>query len=518
MRTFRDTNLLYIGVVVALVPVMVLRDFTPDNELRYLSIADEALRQHAYFAFTNHGVPYADKPPLYLWIVMLLRWLTGAHRMWLLSLVSLLPALGVVQLMNRWCWQSGRDDSIALAAPMLLTSAFFMGAAVALRMDMLMCLFIVLALYTFWQRLTLAEAPKRFAWRFPVCLFLAVFTKGPLGLLIPFCATTVYLAVTHRLRLWTAFWGWRTWLVLLAGMALWLGAVYAEGGSAYLYNLTVHQTVDRAVHSFHHSRGALYYVGSIWYIIAPWSLLVLGTVAMALRRWKTACPLQQFFLTVGVVTFVLLSCISGKLQIYLLPALPFLIYGAALSLGHAAPARWQRVALGVPCVALALALPAVCVAVRMGVSPLADVIPVYVAAAILSIGGVATLVILGLRATTDMQPRAVRSLVATLLLAVYSAGWAVPHLNRQIGYGTVCHSARWLSARYDTSRFYTWRISRADNIDVYLQHPVSTVPDSLLPPRAAGWGYVLITDTASARSLGARQVEYAGPYAAVVWR
>ena len=43
-----------------MVPVMVLRDFTPDNELRYLSIADEALRQHTYFAFTNHGVPYAD--------------------------------------------------------------------------------------------------------------------------------------------------------------------------------------------------------------------------------------------------------------------------------------------------------------------------------------------------------------------------------------------------------------------------------------------------------------------------
>ncbi len=129
MRTYRDTYLLYIGVVVALVPVMVLRDFTPDKELRYLSIADEALRQHTYFAFTNHGVPYADKPPLYLWLIILLRWLTGAHRMWLLSLLSLLPALG---------------------APMLLTSAFFIGAAVTLRMDMLMCLFIVLALILRW--------------------------------------------------------------------------------------------------------------------------------------------------------------------------------------------------------------------------------------------------------------------------------------------------------------------------------------------------------------------------------
>lgn len=150
MRTYRDTYLLYIGVVVALVPVMVLRDFTPDNELRYLSIADEALRQHTYFAFTNHGVPYADQPPLYLWLVMLLRWLTGAHRMWLLSLLSLLPALGVAQLMNHWCRQSGRADSTVMGAPMLLTSAFFIGAAVTLRMDMLMCLFIVLALILRW--------------------------------------------------------------------------------------------------------------------------------------------------------------------------------------------------------------------------------------------------------------------------------------------------------------------------------------------------------------------------------
>ena len=132
----------------------------------------------------------------------------------------------------------------------------------------------------------------------------------------------------------------------------------------------------------------------------------------ALRRWKTTCPLQQFFLTVGVVTFVLLSCISGKLQIYMLPALPFLIYGAALSLGHAAPARWQRVALGLPCVALALALPAVYVAGRMGTPVLANTIPVYVAAIFLTIGGVAALVVLWRHATASTLPRAVRCTVA----------------------------------------------------------------------------------------------------------
>lgn len=40
---------------IALLPVLLFRDFTPDNELRYLSIADEAIRSNTFFTFTNHG-------------------------------------------------------------------------------------------------------------------------------------------------------------------------------------------------------------------------------------------------------------------------------------------------------------------------------------------------------------------------------------------------------------------------------------------------------------------------------
>ena len=54
----------------ALLPLMLFRDPTVSNELRYLSIADEALRDGHIFAFYNHGVPYADKPPLYFWLMM----------------------------------------------------------------------------------------------------------------------------------------------------------------------------------------------------------------------------------------------------------------------------------------------------------------------------------------------------------------------------------------------------------------------------------------------------------------
>ena len=54
----------YFALIFALLPIILWRDFTPSNELRYLSIADEALQNHTFFSFTNHGIPYADKPPL----------------------------------------------------------------------------------------------------------------------------------------------------------------------------------------------------------------------------------------------------------------------------------------------------------------------------------------------------------------------------------------------------------------------------------------------------------------------
>ena len=66
---------LFIFIVVALLPVLILRDYTPDNELRYLSIVDEAMENGTFFTFYNQGEIYADKPPLYFWLIMLGKYL-----------------------------------------------------------------------------------------------------------------------------------------------------------------------------------------------------------------------------------------------------------------------------------------------------------------------------------------------------------------------------------------------------------------------------------------------------------
>ena len=62
MRRLNSEITLYIFVFIAILPAIVVRDFTPANELRYMSIADEAIRDGHLFAFyikenhmpTNH--------------------------------------------------------------------------------------------------------------------------------------------------------------------------------------------------------------------------------------------------------------------------------------------------------------------------------------------------------------------------------------------------------------------------------------------------------------------------------
>lgn len=228
VRQSVKNHLWLIGFIVALLPLLSMRDFTPANELRYLSIADEALRNHIFFTFTNHGVPYADKPPMYLWLVMLFRTVLGEHCMLALSTLSMMPALLIALVMNAWTREDMDAEARLTTNMMLLTSGIFIGAAIMVRMDMLMTLFIVLALRSFWRMYVVESAVKAEQWRFPFYVFLAIFAKGALGLLIPLYAIIVFLLLSHQPRWVLKCWGWHTWCVLIGCCALWWGMTYAE--------------------------------------------------------------------------------------------------------------------------------------------------------------------------------------------------------------------------------------------------------------------------------------------------
>ena len=123
----------YLLIFLCFVPLLLFLDFTPNNELKYLSIADEAIRDGHFFAFWNHGTAYADKPPLYLWIVMLGKWLLGTHSMFFIGLFSLLPAIGILRVMDKWVGNALPASLRVSGQLMLITSGLFVGSAIVIR-------------------------------------------------------------------------------------------------------------------------------------------------------------------------------------------------------------------------------------------------------------------------------------------------------------------------------------------------------------------------------------------------
>lgn len=335
MRRYLQSVRPYIPYILALIPVMAFRELTPQNELRYLTIVDEALRDGHFWSFTFEGAIYADKPPLYFWLLMAARWLFGAHVPLVINMFSLIPAIGILMIFKRWTERFAPTYLKGeMTAWMLATCGLQLGMAVFARMDMLMSLFITWCMYIFWQRIQ-ADGKEsddaRLSWMMGLMLFLALFSKGPLGILIPLVSVTVFMVIDGKISRWLHVWNWRVWLPVIVGCAVWWSAAYMESGAEYVNNMLFHQTVDRAVDAFHHQRPWWFYLKTIWYTTLPWGpfCIIVVLVSLVKRTW-TREPLQKFFTTVFLSTFVMLSLISGKLDVYMLPAYPFMVYGGML--------------------------------------------------------------------------------------------------------------------------------------------------------------------------------------------
>ncbi len=479
----------FLFTFICLLPSMLMRDFTPSNELRYLSIADEALSGGHVFAFYNHGIPYADKPPLYLWIVMLCRVLFGHHSVLALSMFSLIPAFVTVWLMDRWVMSEASSSDRMAMAMMLLTCVMFLGTAVVLRMDMLMCMFIVLALFTFWRMYELrqdgepegedAAVYRKCSWLLPVWIFLALFTKGPVGLLVPPVSILVFLLVERKGRDISRYLGWKTWGVIAGLCALWFSGVLADGGVSYLDNLLFKQTVGRAVNAFTHSRPFWFYAVAVLWCIAPYTLLLAGSLVLSVLPVRRKDNMsaedvrsgrETLFLCVIVSTFVMLSSFSSKLPVYLVPIFPFVVYLFPLAINRRGCGRWMAWAAGIPAAVLVIAGCAA-VAVLAGIVnveavasmhqeyPFVFTGPVKIAAVLLLAGNILALWFILRRHLWNLPVFLTGS---SLLLMLYSASGVLPQANAYIGYGEICKD---VPGGTDVATLF---MHRPENIDIYL--------------------------------------------------
>lgn len=474
----------FIFCAVCLLPMMAMRDFTPSNELRYLSIADEAIANGHLFAFYNHGIPYADKPPLYFWIVMLCRLLFGHHSCLALSMFSLIPAFAIVGIMDRWVMKGKSAMNRMSVAGMTLTCVMFLGTMVVLRMDMLMCLFIVLALWTFYRMYTGEGSRRQDSLTLPLWIFLALFTKGPVGLLMPPLAIAVFLAVKRDWKGFRKYLGLKTWGIIAALSAVWLTCVWLEGGLEYINNLLFKQTVGRAVNAFTHARPFWFYLVTILWCLAPYTLLLIGSFMASLLPVRKAgaekvSDLEILFLCTIISTAAMLSSFSSKLPIYLVPVLPFCVYLFPTVLDRIGERGWMRWSVGIfqillLCAGIAtllflsgsVTIPAA--ACLLDEYSFAREAPVVNAVILLTLANAMGTWFLIKRKSVNIPALL---LSAGLFLAAFSASSVLRDLNPYIGYGSIC------SRVPEGTDVATIFLHRPENIDVYTGRQITDFGD-----------------------------------------
>ncbi len=314
-----------------------LRDPWPADEPRFALVARDMLRSGDWMIPRVGGDLYADKPPVFFWLMAAAMAVTGSMRVGFL-LPSLLAGVGAVVLVYDLLRRvRGREVAFAGGLVLLLTFQFVWQFRQA-QIDGVLCFFTTLSLYGLLRHLFAGPA---LGWFFVgwAAAGLGVITKGvgflPLLALIPFVVLAARgwpVTVPHRDPRW-----WLGPVFFLGAIALWfvpMMLVTSAGGEllAYRNEILFKQTVTRYADAWHHHAPVWFYFVNV--IPVLW-LPLTALLPWLWPRWRTALRAgsRDTFVAVllawVVVVVLFFTVSSGKRGVYVLPAIPALVMAAA---------------------------------------------------------------------------------------------------------------------------------------------------------------------------------------------
>jgi len=312
-----------------------LRDPWPADEPRFALVAQDMLRSGDWLIPRVGGDLYADKPPLFFWLLASAMALTGSMRLGFL-LPSLLAGIGATLLVYDLLRRArGREVALCGAFVLLLTFQFTWQMRQA-QIDGVLCFLTTLSLYGLLRHTVLGPAPGWFIAGWAVA-GLGVITKG-VGFL-PLLALAPVAMLVRR--------GWPVpvqgvarlsivgVLAMLVAIGLWfvpMMVVTSAGGDllAYRNEILFQQTVTRYADAWHHHEPFHYY---FTHVIPVLWLPLIALVPWLWPRWRTALrqrdTLTAVLLAWVVIVLAFFTFSTGKRGVYVLPAVPALAMAAA---------------------------------------------------------------------------------------------------------------------------------------------------------------------------------------------
>ncbi|OUS05384.1 hypothetical protein A9Q96_11575 [Rhodobacterales bacterium 52_120_T64] len=352
-------------LIIATIVVFVQTVFSLNNralwfsdEVRYANVYQNLVEGGHWVVLNLNGMPYPDKPPLYFLFLNAIDAFPGVSGTTVFFIGSALSGLAFVAATKYLGEVLEFDRKTQVAAIYIsLSTIFVVSLFHYVRMDLLFCVFILLSIAFLYQHYVKQEGSK-YLYLGYLAASIATLVKGPLGVIIPLLVLVVFLVWIGKARRFLSTNTLLGLLVSLIPIGIWAyGVVVVQGSDFLTQDILGMHVVQRATNAFHHKEPFYYYFVILPVTFLPWTGFVASVqfkrlFSASVSKSTVANRKQHgsyaFLISASVTILALLSLMSGKVAIYVLPILPFLSFLVAHKVlvdGKGAQRGWIAVSL-----------------------------------------------------------------------------------------------------------------------------------------------------------------------------
>ena len=295
------------------------------TEARYAEVSREMKVSRDFLMPTLNGVPHVQKPPVTYWLAAVSMMVFGENEIGARA-APLAAGFGVL-LLTAWIGTLWFDRKVGIIALLLLAASVeFFVLSRTLCADMILTFWSTAAIAAFAYATCRVKQPSTLHFMpFFVFMGVAFATKGPMGIVVPLCATAGWQLYSrrrgdrHQRMPWLI--GIMITLVLAGG---WFVAVVWRYPELWAYFLK-YELIERFFSNVHGRSKPFWYFLPVlaggWF---PWTPLI---IPIAFRTFGTkdhGRSGQARWTMAGwvVIPFIVLSLSGSKLATYILPLLP----------------------------------------------------------------------------------------------------------------------------------------------------------------------------------------------------
>lgn len=374
-------------------------ELTDPDEIFYTLTAKEMVEHNTWMTPYLFDHPQFEKPILTYWLIRMGFLIWGITAFAARFPPALFASLGVlaVYLLGRLMF--GDPKKAFLSALIIASGGLYIGLGRTVFTDMIFSVFIMLALCFFWWGYADKSKKNTGIILFFAMSALAVLTKGPLGIGVPFLIIFVYLAISRELKyLFCPGLLWGLFIFILISFP-WYILMITKYGPGFINEFFYNDHLRRYIEAEHiHNDTWFFYPVSAIGCIFPWSLFLAAGLLNLLRRIKRISRQQLFLICWIVVTFLIFQPAHSKLISYIFPV----FFASALITGDYLyeliidPKR-RKVLLSLSCLTwfvLLLMAAGVFVATKKFPEYISSIIPIYTMIAVYSVWLISILVLL----------------------------------------------------------------------------------------------------------------------------